>query len=258
MSSNVHATAIVSPKAELGDNVTIGPYSIVEDDVIIGSDCKIGSSVVLAPGSRLAKNVIVAHGAIIGSVPQDLKFKGEPTTAEIGEGTTIREYVTVNRGTDWRRRTTVGKNCLIMTYAHVAHDCDIGDNVIMANSVNLAGHIVVEDFAIIGGVVPVLQFVKIGCHSMIGGGYRVPQDVPPYSLVAGYPLKVRGLNAVGLKRRGFKPEVLKALREAYELMFFSGLNTSQAIERIRAEVQLVPEVEHLIDFTKETKHGMIK
>jgi UDP-N-acetylglucosamine acyltransferase len=258
MSSNIHATAIVSSGAELGDNVTIGPYSIIEDDVKIGSGCKIGSSVVLASGARLAKNVTVAHGAIIATVPQDLKFKGEPTTAEIGEGTTIREYATVNRGTDWRRRTTVGKNCLIMTYAHVAHDCAVGDNVIMANSVNLAGHIVVEDFAIIGGVVPVLQFVKIGCHSMIGGGYRVPQDVPPYSLVAGYPLQVRGLNAVGLKRRGFKPEVLKALREAYKLMFFSSLNTSQAIERIRAEVQLVPEVEHLIDFTKETKHGMIK
>lgn len=258
MSSNIHATAIVSPKAEIGDNVTIGPYTIVEDDVVIGDDCRIASSVVLASGTRLDKKVSVFTGAVLGTVPQDLKFKGEATTVEIGEGTTIREYATINRGTDWRRRTTVGKSCLIMAYAHIAHDCDIRDNVIMVNSVNLAGHIVVEEFAIIGGVVPVLQFVKIGCHSMIGGGFRVPQDVPPYSLVAGYPLEVRGLNLVGLKRRGFKKEVIKALQAAYKFMFYSKLNTTQAIERIRSEVEMVPEVEHLIEFTKETAHGMVK
>lgn len=256
--SDIHASAIVSPKAELADDVTIGPFSIVEDDVKIGAGCRIESNVLLASGTRLDKNVNISHGAVIGTVPQDLKFKGEMTTAEIGEGSTIREYATVNRGTDWRMKTTIGKNCLIMAYAHVAHDCDLRDHVIMANSVNLAGHIVVEEYAIIGGVVPVLQFVKIGCHSMIGGGYRVPQDVPPYSLVAGYPLTVKGLNLLGLRRRGFKREAIYALRDAYKLMFYSKLNTSQAIERIKAEVDLVPEVQHLIDFTHETKHGMIK
>ena len=161
----------------------------------------------------IGENVRISHGAVIGTLPQDLKFGGEKTRAVVGDNTVIREYVTINRGTKAHGETSVGTNCMIMAYAHVAHDCVIGNNVIMANSVNLAGHIEVDDFAILGGVLPVHQFVKIGAHCMIGGGFRVQQDVCPYSLVGGYPLKVVGLNSIGLRRRGFPPEVDEAAGE---------------------------------------------
>ena len=256
--SEIHPTAIVSPKAELADDVTVGPYTIIEDDVIIGTKTQIASSVLIGSGTRLGVGVTVAHGAVVGTKPQDLKFQGEKTTLEVGDGTTIREYATLNRGTVHRGKTTIGKNCLIMAYAHIAHDCIIGDHVILANSVNLAGHIDVQDYVIIGGIVPVLQFVKIGTHAMVGGGFRVQQDICPYALVAGYPLKVMGLNVIGLKRRGFKPEVRKALRRSFKFLFFSRLNTSQAIERIKSEIDLIPEIQAIIDFTKDTKHGMVK
>ncbi|MDF1545693.1 MAG: acyl-ACP--UDP-N-acetylglucosamine O-acyltransferase [bacterium] len=256
--SNIHKTAIISPKAEIGENVTIGPFAVVEDKVQIGDGCSIAPHVVLADGAVLGKNVRVFSGAVISTVPQDLKFGGEETQAIIGDGTTIREYVTVNRGTDYHWKTVVGKNCLLMAYSHVAHDCLIGDNVIMANSVNLAGHIEIGDNAILGGVLPVHQFVKIGCHCMIGGGFRVQQDIIPYSLAGGYPLKIAGLNAIGLKRRGFSKETLKSLHDAYKLLFFSNLNTSQAVQRIEAEIEKTPEVKIMLDFISKSDRGLVK
>lgn len=254
----IHATAIISPKAEIADDVFIGPHTLIEDGVIVGKGTQIASSVLLATGAVIGENVKISHGAVIGTLPQDLKFGGEMTRAVIGDNTVIREYVTINRGTKAHGEASIGKNCMLMAYAHVAHDCIIGDNVIMANSVNLAGHVEVEDFAILGGVVPVHQFVKIGAHCMVGGGFRVPQDICPYALVGGYPLKVVGLNAIGLKRRGFPLESIKRLEKTFKLLFFSGLNTTQAIERIKAEVEPGKEVDHILQFIARSDRGIIK
>jgi len=256
--TDIHQTAIVSPKAELADDIVVGPYTIIEENVQIGPVCRIASSVLIASGARLGKNVRVAHGAVIGTEPQDLKFEGEESTAVIGDGTVVREYATVNRGTKDRGETTVGKNCLLMAYSHTAHDCLIGDHVIMANSVNLAGHIEIGDYAILGGVLPVHQFVKIGAHSMIGGGFRVQQDICPYALVGGYPLKVMGLNAVGLRRRGFSNESLQAIERAFKLLFFSGLNTTQAVERIKSDLEITPEIQVILRFIEQSTRGLVK
>ncbi|MEW6052051.1 MAG: acyl-ACP--UDP-N-acetylglucosamine O-acyltransferase [Candidatus Zixiibacteriota bacterium] len=256
--SNIHSTAIVSPKAQVADNVTIGPYTIVEDNVVIGSGCAVASNVLLADGAVLGNNVRVSHGAVIGTQPQDLKFGGEKTSAVIGDDTVVREYVTINRGTKARGETTLGTNCFIMAYAHVAHDCIIGNNVIMANSVNLAGHVEVDEYAILGGVLPVHQFVKIGAHCMVGGGFRVQQDICPYALVAGYPLKVIGINSIGLRRRGFAAATIEQLEQAFKILFFSGLNTSQAVARIRGEIQIGPEIEQVLGFLGRSNRGIVK
>ncbi|RKX27079.1 MAG: acyl-[acyl-carrier-protein]--UDP-N-acetylglucosamine O-acyltransferase [Candidatus Zixiibacteriota bacterium] len=256
--SNIHPTAIVSPKAELADDVTVGPYTIVEEDVVIGKGSQIASSALIASGATLGENVTIAHGAVIATQPQDLKFGGEKTRAVIGDKTVVREYATINRGTDASGQTVIGKDCLLMAYSHVAHDCIIGDNVILANSVNLAGHIEIDDHAILGGVLPVHQFVKIGAHVMIGGGFRVQQDICPYALVGGYPLKVIGLNALGLKRRGFNPEVVKQLGKVFKLLFFSSLNTTQAVEKIKSEIEIIPEVQVILDFLERSNRGIVK
>jgi UDP-N-acetylglucosamine acyltransferase len=256
--SAIHPTAIVSPKAELAEDVEVGPYTIIEENVKIGIGTRVASSALLADGAMLGNNVKVHHGAVIGTIPQDLKFGGEVTQVVIGDGTVVREYATVNRGTKAHGTTTVGRECLLMAYSHVAHDCILGNGVIMANSVNLAGHVEVGDYAIIGGVVPVHQFVKIGVHAMIGGGFRVQQDICPYALVGGYPLKVTGINTVGLRRRGFSREVIKILESTFKLLFFSGLNTSQAVEHIKSEIDLIPEVEEILDFIEKSTRGIVK
>lgn len=256
--SNIHPTAIVSSKAELGSDVTVGPYSIIEDDVTIGDGAIVGSSTLIADGAVIGERVRVAHGAVIATEPQDLKFAGEKTRVSIGDNTVVREYATINRGTAAYGTTTIGKDCLIMAYAHVAHDCILGDNVIMANAANLAGHVEVGDHVILGGVLPVHQFVKIGAHAMVGGGFRVQQDICPYALVAGYPLKVVGVNVVGLRRRGFKREVIRTLEETFKILFFSSLNTSQAVEQIRGGVETIPEVRLILNFIKESERGIVK
>lgn len=256
--STIHPSAVVSPTADIADDVTIGPYTIIEDGVVISPGAKIASNVLLASGAVIGKNVSISHGAVIGTNPQDLKFGGEITKAIIGDNTVIREYATINRGTKYHMQTVVGQNCFIMAYAHIAHDCIIGNNVIMANSVNLAGHVEIDDYAILGGVLPVHQFVKIGAHCMIGGGFRVQQDICPYSLVGGYPLKVIGLNAIGLKRRGFAEDSIKSLEHTFKLLFFSGLNTSQALERINSEVQKTHEVDTVLQFLNRSNRGIIK
>lgn len=254
----IHKTAIVSSKAELHESVEVGPYAIIEDNVRIGEGSRIGSHALIAPGARIGKNVTISHGAVISTVPQDLKFEGEETVANIGDGTVIREYVTVNRGTQESGSSDIGKNCLLMAYAHVAHDCKIGNHVIMANSVNLGGHVHIDDYAIVGGVVPVHQFVKIGCHSMIGGGFRVPQDLCPYALAGGYPLSIHGVNLIGLRRRNFPPATIQIIRDTFKILFKSNLNTSQAVKLIRDSVEIIPEVQTIFDFIENSDRGLIK
>ena len=254
----IDKTAIVSAKAEIGNNVDIGPYSIVEDDVVIQDNTKILSNVLIASGTRLAENCTIFHGAVLGTVPQDLKFGGEKTTLEISSNTVIREYATLNRGTVNRGKTVIGKNCLIMAYAHIAHDCEIGNYVIIANAVNMAGHISVEDYVGIGGMVPIHQFVKIGTQSFIGGGGRVPKDVPPYILAAGEPLRYCGLNAVGLNRRGIKKEVQSALKKAYRFFYRVNLNVKDALKKIEDEIEPFDEIKHLVSFIRKSERGVIR
>jgi len=255
---DIHSTAIVDPQAELAEDVSVGPYSVINSDVRIDKETRIDSHVLIDSGTIIGKKCRIHKGAILGTPPQDLKFGGEKTLLRIGDNTTIREYASLNRGTKWRGETIIGKNCFIMMYAHVAHDCLIGDNVILANSVNLAGHIEIGDYVIIGGVVPVHQFVKIGAHSIIGGGFRVQKDVCPFTMVAGYPLKTVGLNLVGLKRRGFPEKTITILSQVYKIMFRSKLNTSQAVERIKSEIELIPEVKEILDFIQKSERGIIK
>ncbi len=254
----IDKTAIISADAKIHESVTVGPFSIIEGDVEIGEGTTIGSHVLIADGARLGKNVRIFQGAVIGSIPQDLKFEGEDSLVVIGDSTTIREYATINRGTKESGSTDVGKDCLIMSYAHVAHDCKLGDGIIMANSVNLAGHVIIEDYAIIGGIVPVHQFVRIGAHCMIGGGFRVPQDVAPFCLAGGYPLKVAGLNLICLRRKKFPREAIGHLQETFKLLFFSNLNTKQAMVRIKDEVELSPEVAQVIAFVEKSTRGIMK
>ncbi|PKK84088.1 MAG: acyl-[acyl-carrier-protein]--UDP-N-acetylglucosamine O-acyltransferase [candidate division Zixibacteria bacterium HGW-Zixibacteria-1] len=256
--SNIHTTAIVDKSAVLGDNVTIEPHAIVEADAKIGNNVIVGSNCLVARYTELMDNVKLFHGAVLGTVPQDLKFRDEKTRLVIGENTVIREYAMLSRGTSHSGETVVGKNCLLMAYTHLAHDCYIGNNVILANAVNVAGHVEIGDFVTIGGVVPIHQFVKIGAHCMIGGGFRVQQDVCPYSLVGGYPLKVVGLNTIGLRRRGFSKETVQVLEKVFKLLFFSQLNTTQAVEKITKEVEQTEEVKIILEFIKNSSRGMVK
>jgi UDP-N-acetylglucosamine acyltransferase len=249
--------AVVSPKAQLGDNVAIGPFTTIEDDVVIGAGTTIGSNALIANGSRLGRECRIHHGAVLGTPPQDLKYKGEPTTLEVGDHTTIREYATLNRGTHERMKTTVGSHCFIMAYAHVAHDCDLGNHIILANSVNMAGHVTIEDHAIIGGMTPIHQFVRVGQHSMTGGGFRVPKDIPPYVLAGHEPMVFQGLNIVGLKRRNFSAETIELLEKAYHILYQSRLNVSQAVERIKRDLPQTSEIKNILDFIATSKRGII-
>jgi UDP-N-acetylglucosamine acyltransferase len=257
MTSRIHATALVDAGAEIGADVEIGPFAIV------GENCRIGDGCVIAARATLERNVIlgdgvkVGIGSVLGGDPQDLKFKGELTTVEIGDGTTIREYTTINRGTTQSYKTTVGKGCFIMSYVHLAHDCHIGDGVILVNSVQLAGHVTVGDKAIIAGQSAAHQFVKIGQYSFVGGCSRISQDVPPYIKAVGNPIKLYGLNSVGLQRNNFPEEVVRELKRAYRLFFRSELNVSQAKERAAAELKPFPEVQELLRFVEESGRGVV-
>jgi UDP-N-acetylglucosamine acyltransferase len=255
--ATIHPSAVVSQDAELADDVVVEPHAVIDGDVKIGAGSHIGSSVRIHAGTRLGSGVRVFHCAALGGEPQDLKFGGERTELFIGDNTVIREFVTVSRGTNATKRTAIGSNCLLMAYAHVAHDCVIGDNVILVNSVNLAGHVEVEDYAILGGVLPVHQFVRIGRHCMVGGGLRVPKDVPPYILAGGQPLRYFGLNAVGLRRRGFSTETRQALKKAYGILFQSRLNISSAVQRIHDELGHVPEVQVVLEFVAKSRRGLL-
>jgi len=255
---NIHPTAIIHKNAHLSHDIKVGPYTIINDGVKIDQGTEIGSHVLIDSGTIIGRDCKIHHGAVLGTLPQDLKFGGEKTLLTIGDNTTIREYATLNRGTKYREKTVIGKNCFIMIYAHVAHDCLLGDHVILANSANLGGHVEVGDYVIIGGVVPVHQFVKIGIHSIVGGGFRVQKDVCPYALVGGYPLKMMGLNIIGLKRRGFPEKTIEILKQVFKLLFRSKLNTSQAVEKIKTEVEIIPEVQTILDFIAKSQRGIVK
>lgn len=255
---NIHPTAVVDPKAEIGTNVSIGAYAVIGSNVVIGDGCQIASHAVLLPGTRLGRECRVFSHAVVGEIPQDLKFGGEETTAEVGDRTVVREFVTINRGTTQHWKTVVGSDCLLMAYVHIAHDCIVGNHVILANAVNLAGHVEIEEWAIVGGMTGIHQFVKIGCHTMVGGHYRVAKDVPPYITAGREPLVYEGLNLIGLRRRGFTNETINAIRQAYETLYRSGLNVSDAIRQLEATDQRLPEVQRIIDFVKKSERGIIR
>jgi UDP-N-acetylglucosamine acyltransferase len=256
MSARIHSTAIVDAGAELGADVEIGP------GVIIGPHCTVGDGTVIGPHSvleeyvRIGQQVKIGVGVVLGGKPQDLKFKGEETWVEIGDRTTIREYTTINRGTSQSYRTTVGTDCFLMSYVHLAHDCHVGNGVIIANGTQLAGHVTIGDRAILSGLCAVHQFAKIGRFAFIGGCSRVPKDVPPYVKAVGNPLKLYGLNSIGLQRNGFSPEVIAELKQAYRMFFRSELNISQALEQARAELSMSPEVQAFIDFVEASQRGI--
>lgn len=259
MSSTIDSAARIGAGAQLGLGVSIGPFTIVEDGAVIGDGVSIAAHALIGRGARIGRDCTIHHGAVVGHEPQDLKYAGEETTCEIGERTVIREYATLHRGTGEGGRTTIGSDCFIMGYVHIAHDCHVGNRVILANAVMFAGHCEVEDYVTVGGITPIHQFVRIGCHSMIGGGLRVPKDVPPYILAGQEPLIFQGLNSIGLRRRGFSAGVLSALDRAYDLIYGSKLNVSQALARISDEQSLasVPEVRHVVEFITNSKRGII-
>lgn len=253
-----HPTALISCKAEIGKNLKIGPYSIIEDGVVIGDDCTIDSCVSIKSGSRLGNNIRISHGAAIGGPPQDLKYAGEKTEVHVGDNAVIREFATLNRGTVAHGITQVGKNCMIMAYAHVAHDCIIGNNVILVNSAAMGGHVEINDWAIVGGNVGIHQFCHIGEHSMIGGNFKIAQDVLPFTLVAGFPAKCMGLNLVGLRRRGFSPETIDTLKRLFRLLMSRKLNTTQALKRIDEEIEKIPEVLRVLAAIERSTRGVYK
>jgi UDP-N-acetylglucosamine acyltransferase len=259
MAVTIDPRAQVSPRAQLGENVSIGPFTIVEDGVLIGDGTAIAANALIGPRTRIGKDCRIHHGAVVGHEPQDLKYAGEPTICEVGDRTVVREYATLHRGTGESGRTIIGSDCLLMGYVHIAHDCIIGNHVILANAVMIAGHSEVEDYATIGGITPIHQFVRVGQHSMIGGGLRVPKDVPPYILAGQEPLVYQGLNSVGLKRRGFTQETIAALDKAYVLLYNSNLNVSQAVAKIKEEQSFTKfkEVDSVLDFIARSKRGII-
>lgn len=257
MNKRIHSTAIISPEAEIAADVEIGPYAIVGDNCTVGPGCVISPRATLERNVTLGANVKVGIGTILGGLPQDLKFAGEETTVEIGEGTVIREYTTINRGTAQSFKTTVGKNCLLMSYVHLAHDCHIGNNVILSNVVQLAGHVTVEDRAIVSGLTAAHQFVRIGRQSFIGGCSRVSKDIPPFLKAVGNPVKLYGLNTVGLQRGGMDDNTIRELKRAYRLLFRSDLNVTQAIERGQNELEALPEVRELLRFVEASERGVV-
>jgi UDP-N-acetylglucosamine acyltransferase len=255
--TRIHPTAIVSAEAEIGSNVEIGAFAIVGEGCAIGDDCVVSPRATLERNVTLGSHVKVGIGSVLGGPPQDLKFAGEETTVVIGEGTVIREYATINRGTAHSFKTTVGRHCLLMSYVHIAHDCQIGNNVILSNVVQLAGHVTIEDKAIISGLCAVHQFARIGRHSFIGGCSRVSKDIPPFLKAVGNPVKLYGLNTIGLQRSGMDDATIRELKRAYRLFFRSDLNVTQAIERAQTELEPLPEVKELIQFVEASERGVV-
>ena len=254
----IQSLSYVDAQARLAPNVVVEPFSVVHKDVEIGEGTWIGSNVTIFPGARIGKNCRIFPGAVISAIPQDLKFKGEETHVIIGDNTTIRECVTINRGTVDKHMTTVGSNCLLMAYVHLAHDCSIGDNVIIANGVQVAGHVTIEDNARIGGLSAVHQFVKVGKHVMIEGGSMVSKDVPPYVKAGRYPLSYEGVNSIGLRRFGFSNDKINEIQDIYRLLFVHNRNLSKALDKVEAEMQPTPERDEILAFVRDSERGVMK
>jgi UDP-N-acetylglucosamine acyltransferase len=248
----------VNPQAKVAKNVVIEPFVTIDKNVEIGEGTWIGPNVTIMEGAKIGKNCKIYPGAVISAPPQDLKYNGEETSVIIGNNTTIREFVTINRGTKANMETVVGNNCLLMAYVHVAHDCIIGNNCILANAATLAGHIVIDDWAIIGGLSAVHQFVNIGAHTMISGGSLVRKDVPPYTKSAREPLSYVGINSIGLRRRGFSPEKIKEIQDIYRIIYLKGYNVSQALDVIEAEMPATSERDEILSFISRSSRGIMK
>ena len=250
--------AYVHPAAKIASNVVIDPFVTIDQNVVIGEGTRIGSNVTILEGARIGKNCTIHSGAVISGVPQDLKFNGEDSVAIIGDNTVIRECVTINRGTASKGKTVVGNNCLIMAYCHVAHDSVLGDNVIMSNSVQVAGEVVIEDNAVIGGGALIHQFTHIGAHVMLQGGSLVNKDIPPFVKAGRLPVSYAGINSIGLRRRGFTNEQISEIQEIYRYLYLSGLNNSDAVDRIEAELPASKERDEIIMFVRNSKRGIIR
>jgi UDP-N-acetylglucosamine acyltransferase len=255
----IHATALVDPKAEVEANVEIGPYSVIKGDVFIGSGTRIGPHVVIDPYVTIGPNCQIYQYAAIGATPQSLKFEGEKTYVKIGQRSIIREFVTIHRGTAFGGGITeIGEDNFLMAYTHVAHDCHMGNHVVLANNATMGGHITIGDYATVGGLVAIHQFARIGEHAFVGGKAAVVKDVPPFMIAAGDRARLHGLNTVGLKRAGFSPNALIQLKKTYRLIFRIGLTLNEAIERVQAEVEQIPEVVRLIEFIKASQRGITR
>ena len=248
----------IHPNAQIGRNAKIGSFVTIEDNVIIGDNCEIAANASILSGTRMGDNCKVFNGAIVGSIPQDLKFRGEESELKIGNNVIIREYCTINRGTEANFTTHIKDNCLIMAYCHIAHDCIINENVILSNSVTLAGHIEIGTKTVMGGLTAVHQFVRIGDHVMVGGGSLVRKDVPPYVKAAREPLSYAGVNTIGLTRRGFSKDQINSIRDIYRILYIKGYNTSQAMEEIKLKISDTPEKENIIGFIQNADRGIIR
>ncbi|MFH0924458.1 MAG: acyl-ACP--UDP-N-acetylglucosamine O-acyltransferase [bacterium] len=253
----IHNTAVIDQKAKISEGVEIGPYAIIEE-AEINKGCIIGANAFIGQNTVLKENCQIYPHAVIGTPPQDLKYKGEKTYLRVGKGTVIREFANVNRGTTHTGETTIGDNVFIMAYSHVAHDCRIGNNVILANAATLAGHIIIEDYAIIGGLTAIHQFVRVGKYALVGGGSGIPKDILPYAKVSGNRANVYGINSIGLKRHDVDMDVIHEIKKFFKLFFHSGLNTTQALEKINVEVGQIEEVKYLIAFIKNSERGVLK
>ncbi len=254
----IHQLACVHPDAKIADGVEVGPFTTIADNVEIGEGCKIGNNVTIMPGARIGRNVTIFPGAVVSAIPQDLKFHGEETVAIIGDGTTLRECTTVNRGTASKGKTVVGSNTLLMAYTHVAHDCVIGNNVIVSNATQFAGEVVVDDFAVIGGGSLIHQFCHIGSHVMLQGGALVNKDIPPYIRAAREPISYAGINIVGLKRRRFSNETINEIEEIYRLLYNSGMNVTEAVAHIESEVTPNEIRDTILNFVKNSERGIVR
>ena len=248
----------IHPKARLGENVVVESFASISEDVEIGDGTWIGPNVTIMDGARIGKNCRIFPGAVISAIPQDLKYAGEKTTAEVGDNTTIRECVTINKGTTDMMKTSLGSNSLVMAYSHLAHDAQVGNNVILANNATIAGHVVIEDFAILEGLVAVQQFVKIGAHSFITGGSLVRKNVPPYVKAAREPLSYAGINSVGLKRRGFSTDDVHTIENIYRILYIKGINITNAVKEIQSEVADGPFKTEILDFVEQSAKGVIR
>ncbi len=253
----IHPTALISPDALIGERVEVGAFAIIGERCEVGDDCVIAPRGTLERDVKLGTGVKVGNSSVLGGAPQDLKYAGEQTTVEIGDNTVIREFVTINRGTVQSTKTSVGSKCLLMSYVHLAHDCHLGNGVILGNSVQLAGHVTIADRATLSGLSGVHQFVRIGRNAFIGGCSRVSKDIPPFLKAVGNPIRLYGLNGVGLQRNGFPDDVVRELKRAYRLFFRSDLNLSQAIDRAETELELYPEVRELIQFVEGSGRGVV-
>ena len=255
---NISENAAIDPSAVVEDNVTIGPYTTIGPGVQIGEGTVVGPNVLIDKGTVIGKNCKVYHGASLGGDPQIVGFEDVPSFVHIGDNTTIREFVTIQRSGEENGITRIGNQCMLMNYVHVAHDCQIGNHVIVVNSTGLSGHIKVEDYAFISGFVAIHQYVRVGAHSMIQGMSGISQDVLPYALVGGWPAKLVSLNSVGLRRREFAPKVRTAIKNSFKILRDSELNTTQAIEKIEREIEMSDEIRYLVDFVRDSKRGFSK